>query len=271
MPNAHKAKTISARKMALVCVLACVSISILLSTSCRKTVPYSHPLTDYFQPLQVGKYVTYRLDSSSFYFYGQLDTLTSYLAKDSVEQKFTDNAGQTAWRITRYLTDTNATAPWTPVQTIIVNPSLTRIEVSEENLRFIKLIFPVVQGSTWQGNGYLGYDPYQDFFDFSADINENMNGWTYSYQAVDQPFSIANQHYDSAVTVLQVDDSANVPIILKDSMFASRTYWSETYAKHIGMVYRHTEIWEYQPPTPDGAQSAYKIGFKLTMRMIDHN
>jgi hypothetical protein len=30
-------------------------------------------------------------------------------------------------------------------------------------------------------------------------------------------------------------------------------------------------MWEYQPPTPDGTQTGYKIGFKLTMQMIDHN
>jgi hypothetical protein len=271
MTNAPKAKTISTRKMAMVCFLTCSTVVLLVASGCRKTVPYSHPLTDYFQPLQVGKYVTYRLDSSTFYFYGQLDTLTSYLAKDSVEEKFTDNTGQTAWRITRYLTDTNAVTPWTPFETIIVNPSLTRIEMVEDNLRFIKLVFPLEPGNTWQGNGYVGFDPYQDFFQYSADINQNMNAWTYTYQSTDQPFTIGKQSFDSAAVVVQVDDSSHVPIIPKDSVFASRTYWMEVYAKHIGMVYRHTEMWEYQPPTPDGAQSAYKIGFKLTMRMVDHN
>jgi hypothetical protein len=37
------------------------------------------------------------------------------------------------------------------------------------------------------------------------------------------------------------------------------------------LVYRHTELWEYQPPTPDGTQAGYKLGFELTMTLVDHN
>jgi hypothetical protein len=70
--------------------------------------------------------------------------------------------------------------------------------------------------------------------------------------------------------VLLNADSTNVPIT-SPTVFASITYWSETYAKHIGLVYRRTEMWEYQPPTPDGSQQGYKIGFGLTLSIVDHN
>ena len=76
--------------------------------SCKKTISYpAIPLTDYFITLQVGKYVTYRLDSLNFYYYGQLDTITSYLAKDSVEGTSVDGTGATVWSVTRYLSDTS--------------------------------------------------------------------------------------------------------------------------------------------------------------------
>jgi hypothetical protein len=238
--------------------------------SCKKTIHY--PATapsDYFIPLQAGKYAIYRLDSLNFYFYGQLDTITSYLAKDSVESSFVDNSGNTAWYVTRYLSDTIG-SNWYPSETYTVTPSQQRVEVTEDNLRFIKLAFPISAGFSWTGNSYLPYAPYKDFFDFSDDSHLTLGNWNYTYQTANKAFTVGSQHFDSTVTVLQENDSINVPI--KDvNSFASRTYWSETYAKHVGLVYRHTEMWEYQPPTPDSTQSGYKIGFQMTMQLLSHN
>lgn len=248
----------------LLCLIAAVS-------ACKKTIHY--PATapaDYFIPLETGKYAIYRLDSLNFYYYGQLDTVTSYLAKDSVEGSFTDGEGNKAWYVTRYLSDTTGQF-WYASETYTVTPSASRLEMTEDNLRFIKLAFPISQGFSWSGNSYLPYAPYQDFFDFS-DISTHLDlsTWNYTYQTVNKPFSVLGKTYDSSVTVLQENDSINAPVVDPTS-FGTRTYWSETYAKHIGLVYRHTEMWEYQPPTPDGTQAGYKIGFQLTMQLLSHN
>jgi hypothetical protein len=239
--------------------------------SCKKKISYpANPLTNYFIGLQVGKYITYRMDSLNFYYYGQLDTVTSYLAKDSVEKQTVDNTGATVWLVTRYLSDTTGDF-WSPTLTYTVTPSLSTIDVTENNLRYIKLAFPMDLGFSWTGNTYLPYAPYQDFFSYSDYNNLSLAGWNYVYQQVNQPFTVTNgTSYDSTHTILQIADSTNVPIT-NTNVFASSTYWSETYAKHIGLIYRHTEMWEYQPPTPDGSQSGYKIGFELTMSIVDHN
>jgi hypothetical protein len=252
--------------------LGLVALALVLAiTSCRKTVPNpNNPLTNYFITLQVGKYVTYRLDSLNFYYYGQLDTITSYLAKDSVEKMTVDGSGQTAWLVTRYLSDTTGSF-WSPSETYTVSPSLFAIDMTEDNLRYIKLAGPMDLGFSWTGNTYLPYAPFQDFFDYSDYNNLTLGGWNYTYTQVNKPFTVTNGNsYDSTSTVLQINDSTNVPITDPNS-FASRTYWSETYAKHIGLIYRHTEMWEYQPPTPDGTQAGYKIGFEVTMSVVDHN
>jgi hypothetical protein len=155
--------------------------------------------------------------------------------------------------------------------TYTVTPTTQTIDVTENNLRFIKLAFPMDVGVSWTGNTYLPYAPYQDFFNFSDFNNLSLAGWNYVYDSVNRSFTVANGvTYDSTATILQIADSINVPIQDPNS-FASSTYWSETYAKHIGLIYRHTTMWEYQPPTPDGSQSGYKLGFELTMSLIDHN
>src|SRR5580658_241178 len=240
-------------------------------SSCKKTISFQgNVLTNYYLSLQVGKYITYRMDSLSFYFYGQNDTITSYLAKDSVEQETVDGTGAKVWLVTRYLSDTTGSF-WTPSMTYVVSPSSSAIDVTEDNLRFIKLGFPMDQGFSWTGNTYLPYNPYQDLFSYSDYVNLDLSTWNYVYTQVNQPFTVENgTTFDSATTILQIADSTNVPIT-NPGAFAANTYWSETYAKHIGMIYRYTVMWEYQPPTPDGSQAGYKIGFGLTMSIVGHN
>ena len=59
-------------------------------------------LNDYF-PLQVGKYITYNLDSTVYINFGQKDTVIKYQVKDSIETHITDNLGRQAYRIVRYI------------------------------------------------------------------------------------------------------------------------------------------------------------------------
>jgi len=265
-------------RLGILCALIALIATIVI-TSCKKTT-YTYPdspMTNYFAPLQLGKYVIFRLDSLNFYYYGQLDTLTHYLAKDSVEEATTDLLGRPSWKVVRYLSDTQGTA-WTPTESYLVTPTRTTLEMVEDNLRYIKLAFPMDEGYSWTGSTYLPYAPYQDYFDFSDDSHLNVQRWNYTYQNVNKPYTVGNKVYDSTTTVLLVSDSINVvydstnaPVIVVDTSFASRTYWTETYAKNIGLIYRHTEIWEYQPPTPNGTQVGYKIGFEVTFNLVDHN
>jgi hypothetical protein len=254
----------------LIFLFISVAVGVTVS-SCKKTISYQgNLLPNYYISLQVGKYITYRMDSLTFYFYGQNDTITSYLAKDSVEQETVDGTGAKVWLVTRYLSDTTGSF-WSPSLTYVVAETNASIDVTEDNFRYVKLAFPMDLGFSWTGNTYLPYNPYQDLFTYSYYNNLTLSDWNYVYTQVNQPFTVANgTSYDSATTILQVADSTNVPIT-NPTVFAADTYWSETYAKHIGMIYRYTEMWEYQPPTPDGTQEGYKIGFALTMSIVDHN
>jgi hypothetical protein len=252
-----------------------ISLLTLITTiSCKRTL-YNHPNDSppsYYLPLEVGKYAIYKLDSLNYYYYGQLDTLTHYLAKDSVEGSFKDPLGHTSWTVVRYLSPATGPAVWTPSATNVVTPSSRSLEMSENNLRFIKLAYPIKDSLTWSGNGYIPDKPYQAIFDFAAPPNMNLNTWIYVYHNTNQPFTVGGNTYDSTVTILQEDDSGNVNIhILIDTNFAYRSYWSETYAKNVGLIYRHTAMWEYQPPVPRSSQAGYKIGFEVTFTLLEHN
>lgn len=245
-------------------------LTLITIISCKRTL-YNHPDTApprYYMPLQVGKYAIYRLDSVNFYHYGQLDTLTQYLAKDTVEGFLVGNLGDTSWVVVRYLSPASGPVVWSTNETNLVTPSSRSVELVENNLRFIKLAYPMQDGFTWSGNSYIPDKPFDYLFDFSSQKNMDLRDWTYTYQNVNQPFSVDGANFDSTVTILQADDSSNLPLVT-DTNFASKTYWAETYAKNVGLVYRNTSVWEFQPRT--GAQSGYKVGFRLTLTLVEHN
>lgn len=238
-------------------------------TACKKETGsfQSAPLSDYM-PLEVGKYITYRLDSLLFVNFGQKDTIVSYHAKDLVSELFTDNMGRDAYRVVRYQRDVASTneADWTPVLTYTVVPLRETVEVVENNLRFQKLKLPVKEGFSWNGNTFLPGNPYEYFSPFSND--EDMPFWDYTYQDVDFPLTINNFDFDSTITIHQIADSVNVPITEPDGL-AYKNYWVEQYAKHIGLIFKEQIMWEYQPP--NGSNPGYKTGFGVTMTIIAHN
>ena len=237
--------------------------------SCKKqTGTFETASLNEYMPMEVGKYITYRLDSLLFVNFGQKDTIVSYQAKDVVSELFTDNLGRNAYRVVRYqreLASTNE-AEWAPILTYTVVPTMETVEVVENNLRFQKLKLPVKEGFSWRGNTFLPGNPYEYFSPFSND--EDMPFWDYTYQDVDFPLTVNTFDFDSTITVHQIADSVNVPITEPDGL-AYKNYWVEQYAKHIGLIYKEQIMWEYQPP--NGSTPGYKTGFGITMTIIDHN
>src|ERR1700694_2213362 len=85
----------------------------ILFNSCKKNDKFSStPLTEYY-PLQVGKYITYRLDSTIFINFGSRDTVISYQIQDRVDAQITDNTGRPAYRIIRFIRK-NENQQWSP-------------------------------------------------------------------------------------------------------------------------------------------------------------
>lgn len=251
------------------CFIIAAILSVLVIQSCRKqTGEVNSAALSEYMPVQTGKYIRYRLDSTRFIDFGQRDTVISYDARDVVDAEITDNLGRPAFRVIRYLRDVASTndEDYVPSLTYMITPTRETIEVSENNLRFQKLKLPVTEGFNWHGNSFLPSTPYYSLYQFSND--EDMDVWDYTYLDVDASVVVDDVIYDSTVTVLQVADSSNVPIEFPEGL-AYRNYWTETYAKNIGLVYKEVVMWEYQPP--NSGNPGFRSGFSLRMTMIDHN
>src|SRR3954462_1581782 len=111
-------------------------------------------ITDYF-PLEKGKTFLYRLDSTVLSSFGSSLTVKSYQALDSVESTFTDNQGRLSYRIFRLIRDTAGLKPWQVAATYVATQGSQWLEYVDNNLRFIKLHAPMIEGYTWEGHSFI--------------------------------------------------------------------------------------------------------------------
>jgi hypothetical protein len=232
----------------------------LAASSCKKTYEFPSPqVTDYVQ-LQIGKYITYRLDSLEFINFGTQTAILSYLAKDVIDDTITDNLGRPSFRVIRYLSDTTGTAPWTPNETYMITPTRQALEVIENNMRFLKLELPIVDGFTWLGNTYIDTNsPYTEA--------GYLDGWNYSYDSVGSPFVVPYGTVSNAITIQQANDSTGS---FSPTEYSAKTYSEEVYGKNIGLIYKNLLTWQYQPPNVSSPVGSFS-GFGITLRMVDHN
>ena len=247
--------------------LSLAALVIVAFISCNEKEDFtSESIADYY-PTIVGKYITYRIDSMVFTNFGRNTEIHKYQVKHQVDALITDNLGRPAYRVYRYIRDTAGTLPWQASGSYFVTVLDDQLEVSEDNLRFIKIHLPIRDGFSWKGNKFLPDNAYGSLFNFSND--DNMEDWDYYFDGNASSFSYRGNNYNNVYSVEEADESINVPIV-STSSYAARSRAVEKYAKNIGLVYREYEIWEYQP-NPGGSGGPYKTGFGITMWMIDHN
>jgi hypothetical protein len=192
-------------------------LSVVLFASCKGKEETFDQGYDYY-PIAKGNYKIYDV---RFEDYSTSGTVTEdYQIKEIVTDTFTLN-GELKYRIERFKRAISSD-PWpeTPdsVWTSVVFSS--RIIKAENNVRFVKLTFPVENGKSWNGNAE------NDFGDDQYVLN-----------SVGKSFTVNGQLYSKTATVLQ---SPN------DSNFVNKDYRKEVYAKGIGMIYKVKEIYEYE-------------------------
>lgn len=182
----------------------------LAMLSCKKKTTENVVLGyDYF-PLETGHYIVYRLDSLYYNdFTGGVDTFT-FEVKEKVAEIFNDGAGKPTARIERFYRKT-ASDTWVIQDVWTANLDNRSAEKTEENQRFVKLVFPAKKNLTWDGNRFNG-------------LGEQL----YKIVSIHAPVQINNTAFDSALVVLQKEDSTLIKKEISREIFAS----------HIGMVYK---------------------------------
>ena len=176
-----------------------------------------------------------------------------------VDSLTTDNLGRPAYRIFRFLRKADPDA-WVPSGTFMAILTTASMEFTENNMRFIKLKFPLDDGFTWKGNAYI------DTYSLNSDV-KYLDDWDYVYQNVGQPATVGAFNLDQTLTVNQRDETIGDPS--DPSAYSEVNFGQEQYAFGIGLVYRKFFHSEFQPDPSPGYIADGSYGVTLTM--IDHN
>jgi hypothetical protein len=178
--------------------------------SCKKEEGIAADMGYRYFPDHPGHWLTYRVDSIHWDdFTGSVDTF-SYQIKEVTESVFTDEQGRPTLRIERYKRQSD-TSQWVIKDVWFANRTASTAERVEENVRYLKLIFPPEKGAKWDGN-----------------LLNTAEELECRYLWVHDPYSLEGLAYDSALAVLLSDRQTLI----------SRDYRYEVYACGVGLVYK---------------------------------
>jgi len=188
----------------------------MLLISCKKDsnyIAYDEEKMGYnYYPIKINSSIVYDVEEISYndyYIPVKIDT-NRYLLKEYIESDYIDNTGSVAYRLERYLSKKD-TIKWQIKDVWTINKTYNSVERVEENLRIIKMIFPITPQSIWNGNLYNNNDYIE-----------------YKYSNIGESFLIDSILYNNTVKVIHESDSSLI----------HKNYEYEVYAMGIGMIYK---------------------------------
>jgi hypothetical protein len=201
---------------------------------------------DYF-PVEVGTYVEYRADSI---WHDQPDPniegihdTTSYFIREVIESELEDAAGEPAVRVERYKRNSTDEA-WMLTDVWMAKRTAENAERVEENLRYIKLAFPIRSTASWDVNALNFRDT-----------------WQASYDSIGVPRELEDLLFPTTVRVLQRDFRN-----LIDDEFAY-----EIYAENVGLIKRYERDLTTQINyVNDPVASNIRLGYEFNWEIIDY-
>ena len=227
--------------------------------ACQKqTIELSFETIDSYFPIKKGTALIYRLDSVSYTGINNAKSISSHLIRDVLDSSIIDNLGKINYIYKRSIRNSVDTTKWDLLLTYRVLIDSSKLYITENNLRFIKLVSPIRESLTWKGNTFIN-------------TNENTGlafyeNWDYIYGKPNETFLTNNLSFNSTLTVFQKNDTIGSPN--DKTQFSSILISKEVYAKDIGLVYKEFLKETWQPPNsinPNGYFEKDSYGIKLTM------
>jgi len=218
---------------------------------------------DYF-PLEIGKYIEYDVDSILYDVTAGNNTTVrnnSIQVREEVTDSFPDNEGRIVYRIERFERNDD-TEEWRVKDVWTAAITDRQVERIEENLRFIKLVFPVSDNTNpWNGNKYIDENLIISVEGESIFIFKN---WLYQYGKIGIPIEVNGLNFDDVVEVYQAADSNFIEMRLS----------YEQYAKGVGLIKREQHILDTQcieDCIGDSWEEKAEKGFIVRQTIRDYN
>ncbi|MBZ4192265.1 hypothetical protein [Niabella beijingensis] len=240
---------------------------VINACSNKKEVLQVEDISGYL-PVNVGKYMVYRIDSTVFPRSGTVTEVHKYRVKHTITQEIADNAGRKTYVVERLINNEAGTGTWVGNGTYFITPGERSVDVIDNNMRVTVLQGPLRTGFSWKGNSKLPLNPYDDLYQFNI-AGQAMNAWNFSYTAFGD-MSYQGQTYKDVWTVLQQDETLGLPPT-STTILGYKEFSTEKYAKGIGLVFKDFQLYQYEDGSNVDFPEAHYTGFGITMWMIDHN
>jgi hypothetical protein len=175
--------------------------------SCKKEIVREIDLGYEYFPNLAGTYIEYEVDST---YHGITVNNSHFFLREEFVSEFVDDQGQLAMRVERSKRP-NTSSEWVLTDIWTQKRTPTTAERVEENVRFVRMVFPVHADKTWDGNSYNTYST-----------------WEHSFQSIGAAKTVGSLSFGNTVTVRQRN---NVNLVDQEEA-------SEIYARDIGLIYK---------------------------------
>ena len=175
--------------------------------SCKKEIVEAPALSFNYFPTEKGKFIIYNVDSiyHSESDNNNDDSVFSYQfqIKDKIDSSYIDLEGRVNQVRLRYHRD-NDTMQWQLTEVWTQYLSTTSAYLTEENIKYHKLSFPINSSITWNGN------------DSNTEEEE-----LYFYEYYHESDFINGLSFDSTLSVIQIDENNFVETIYGNEKYAA--------------------------------------------------
>lgn len=186
---------------------------------------------DYF-PLETGRSWTYQSDSIIYTRGGiQIDTFRSFI-KEEVEDYTLDIEGHKVFKIARSMRR-NENDSWQRLNTWTAYVDKTRAIRTEENIKILKLVFPILKGQRFDGNIFIDKN---NKILVGGEFMDIYKDWRHRIDEVD----ISENFKGQEASVCKIN-------LVEDESIIDKRDVKETYAKGIGLLYKSSTILELDP------------------------
>jgi hypothetical protein len=233
-----------------------ITISIVSCT--KETANIALPAIATYYPLQVGKSITYKLDSTVYLNLGTTKEVHSYVIQDRIDAIINDNAGRPSYKVKRMLRNITDTTKWQDLTSYLVTVADKQLELVDKNLRFIILKEPIRNDFQWKGNSFINTISFPEF--------QFLDQWEYKYENVGNPLIVNEQTFPETISVIQQVDTQGSP--QNKSNYYEIIISKEVYAKNIGLISKEFFHETWQPPNANSSNGYYEAnsyGIKLSI------
>lgn len=235
-------------------ILLLVAMPLVALFSCRKVSTSTADVTRGYFPLQLGKYVTYAVDSV-YYFgeFGVKEEIKSQM-KYSITDTFTDQQHRLSYIMNVYSRPYDG-ANWHAISVILITPTDNSLLYTQDGVQYIKLMFPISNGVSWPGNQNAQWQDTTWAY---------LKDWNYTYQNYHLSYFDGYENFDNTVSVLEDNEHVNYQNV-DSAVSGYDTYAKEVYAYNVGMIYKE---WSH---TTWVDSSVNKSGYSVIMQAIDQH